>query len=114
MAAFAAHAERFAQATVDRMEAHAPGFRDSIVGVAVRTPETMAAQLSLPGAHPMHLDVTFDQLRPFRPTRALGRQRTPINGPLLAGAGSAPVGGISGLPGRNAARRLLADWHHGR
>ena len=30
------------------------------------------------------------------------------------GAGSSPTGGISGLPGRNAAQRLLADWRRTR
>lgn len=111
---WAAHAERFAEAMIDRMEVYAPGFRDSVIDVAVRTPEAMAADLGLPGAHPMHLDVTVDQLGPLRPTQALGRHRTPIAGLLLAGAGAAPVGGISGLPGRGAAHRLLGDWRHRR
>lgn len=69
----------------------------------------MADELRLPGAHPMHLDITLDQLGPLRPTRALSDHRTPVRGLLLAGAGTSPTGGISGLPGRNAARRLLAD-----
>lgn len=106
------HAEPFAEAMFDQLEAHAPGFRDSIVDWHVRTPELMARELRLPGAHPMHLDITLDQLGPLRPTRALGNHRTPVAGLLLAGAGSSPTGGISELPGRNAARRLLADLKH--
>ena len=106
------HAGPFAEAMFDHMETHAPGFRDSIVDWHVRTPEMMADELRLPGAHPMHLDITMDQLGPLRPTRALGDHHTPVSGLLLAGAGSSPTGGISGLPGRNAARRLLADLRH--
>jgi len=108
------HRDPFAEAMIDHMEAHAPGFRDSIIDWHVRTPETMASELGLPGAHPMHLDITMDQLGPLRPTRALGDHHTPVAGLLLAGAGSSPTGGISGLPGRNAARRLLADWRRTR
>lgn len=89
------------------VEARAPGFRDSIVERVVRTPENMAAQLDWPGAHPMHLDVSFDQLGPLRPIRALAGHRTPVAGLYLAGAGTAPVGGVSGAPGRAAARAVL-------
>jgi phytoene dehydrogenase-like protein len=108
------HGNAFAEAMIAHMETHAPGFRSSIVDWRVRTPEAMASELGLPGAHPMHLDITMDQLGPLRPTRALGDHHTPVIGLLLAGAGSSPTGGISGLPGRNAARRLLADWRRTR
>ena len=92
---------------IDQVEARAPGFRDSIQGVAVRTPTAMMRELRWPGAHPMHLDVTPDQLGPLRPTARLGRHRTPVPGLYLTGAGTAPVGGIAGAPGRAAARAVL-------
>ena len=57
----------------------------------------------------MHLDITLDQLGPFRPTRALGRWRAPISGLYVSGAGTNPSGGILGTPGRGAARALLRD-----
>lgn len=47
---------------LDQLESRAPGFRESIVGVRVRTPAEMARELRWPGAHPMVLDVTPDQL----------------------------------------------------
>ena len=62
-----------------------------------------------PGAHPMYLDISLDQLGPFRPTRRLGRHRTPVAGLYLSGAGTGPTGGIAGTPGRAAAQALLAD-----
>ena len=106
---WAEQAEAFADRMVDVLAARAPGFRDSVVGRVVRTPERMAAELAWPGAHPMHLDVTLDQLGPLRPTRALGRHGTPVRGLVVSGAGTAPVGGIAGAPGRAAARALLAQ-----
>ena len=102
-----AAAEGFAERMIDTVEARAPGFRASIVARAIRTPETMARDLRWPGAHPMHLDVGLDQLGPLRPTPGLGHHRTPVRGLVVSGAGTAPVGGISGAPGRAAARVLL-------
>lgn len=62
-----------------------------------------------PGAHPMHLDIALDQLGPFRPTPSLAGHRTPVDGLYVAGAGTAPAGGVAGTPGRAAARVLLRD-----
>ncbi len=105
---------RLAEDLIDQVEARAPGFRDTIRGVHVRTPADMAAELRWPGAHPMYLDLSPDQLAVLRPTAALASHRTPIDGLYISGAGTAPVGGISGSPGRAAARALLADRGIGR
>jgi phytoene dehydrogenase-like protein len=107
-----AAAEGFAERMLDTVEARAPGFRASIRGMAIRTPELMAAELAWPGAHPMHLDITLDQLAWMRPTRALADHTTPIRGLFLTGAGTAPVGGVAGSPGRAAAKAVLR--RHGR
>ncbi|OMQ14547.1 hypothetical protein A7K94_0215880 [Modestobacter sp. VKM Ac-2676] len=104
---WAGQREAFADRMIDTVEARAPGFRGSIVDLVVRTPEDMAAELRWPGAHPMHLDVSLDQLGPLRPTRSLAGHRTPVAGLFLSGAGTSPVGGVSGAPGRAAARAVL-------
>ena len=97
------------QSMLDQVEARAPGFQDTIQGIAVRTPEAMASELRWPGAHPMVLDVTLDQLGLLRPTAALASHRTPVDGMYVSGAGTAPTGGIAGLPGRGAAHAVLRD-----
>jgi len=104
---WAAAAEGFAERMIDTVEARAPGFRSSIVDMRVRTPEQMAAELRWPGAHPMYLDLSLDQLGWMRPTRALGGHETPVRGLFVTGAGTSPVGGIAGSPGRAAARAVL-------
>jgi phytoene dehydrogenase-like protein len=101
--------EAFADRMVDTVEARAPGFRDSVLDRVVRTPEDMTAELRWPGAHPMVLDVSPDQLGPLRPTRELSGHRTPVTGLYLSGAGTAPIGGVSGAPGAATARALLRD-----
>jgi phytoene dehydrogenase-like protein len=97
------------QSMLDQVETRAPGFQDTIQGVAVRTPELMASELRWPGAHPMVLDVTLDQLGLLRPTAGLASHRTPIDGMYISGAGTAPTGGIAGSPGRGAAQAVIRD-----
>jgi phytoene dehydrogenase-like protein len=97
------------ESMLDQLEERAPGFRDSVQGVATRTPEQMERELHWPGAHPMVLDVTLDQLAVLRPTPGLADHRTPVEALYITGAGTAPVGGIAGVPGRAAARAVLKD-----
>lgn len=104
-----AHAEGFTDAMIDQVQVRAPGFRDTVDAVHIHHPELMAGELPWPGAHPMHLDITPDQLSVLRPTAALGGNTVPgVAGLYTAGAGAAPLGGVAGIPGKAAARRLLA------
>lgn len=65
-------------------------------------------RIGAPGGNPNHLDLTLDQLFGWRPPGVSG-YRTELPWLFLTGAGTFPGGGVSGLPGRNAARTLLAD-----
>jgi beta-carotene ketolase (CrtO type) len=60
-------------------------------------------------ANPNHVDMTIDQLLDLRPSPSLSRYSTPIAGLYLSGAGTHPGGGVTGVPGRNAAHTLLRD-----
>jgi phytoene dehydrogenase-like protein len=63
----------------------------------------MAEKLRWPGAHPMFLDISLDQLAFLRPTRRLAGHTVPgVDGLFTCGASTASVGGIAGA----AARRL--------
>ena len=105
---WADQAEDFADAMVEQVEQHAPGFRDSIVARTVRTPPMMAQELRWPGAHPMYLDISLDQLAFMRPTRRLSGHTVPdVEGLFTCGASTAPVGGIAGSSGKAAALALL-------
>ncbi len=104
---WATHAERFADAMVTALDAHAPGFAATVLDRQVRTPELMAHELRWPGAHPMVLDITPDQLAFLRPVPQLARYRTPVPGLFVSGAGTAPTGGVSGVPGKGAALAVL-------
>ncbi|MFR9775892.1 phytoene desaturase family protein [Micromonospora sp. MS34] len=99
--------EEFADRMMATVEARVPGFAATVVDRVIRTPEEMARQLRWPGAHPMHLDISLDQLAVWRPTPALAGHITPVRGLVVSGAGTAPVGGIAGTPGRAAALALI-------
>lgn len=101
--------DEFVERCLDMVGSRAPGFRASIQGVSTWTPDEMESIERWPGGHPMYLDIALDQLGPFRPTRALGRWRTPLSGLYISGAGTNPSGGIAGTPGRQAARAVLSD-----
>ena len=105
---WANQAEAFADAMVEQVEQHAPGFRASILARTVRTPTLMAKELRWPGAHPMQLDISLDQLAFMRPTRRLSGHTVPgVAGLFTCGASTAPVGGIAGSSGKAAALSLL-------
>ncbi|GAC1401887.1 MAG: NAD(P)/FAD-dependent oxidoreductase [Ktedonobacteraceae bacterium] len=99
----------FVERCLDIVESRAPGFRASIQSVHAYTPLEMEQDGCWPLAHPMHLDLTLDQLGPLRPTRRLGNHRTPIQNLYISGAGTNPTGGIAGTPGRMTAQALLTD-----
>ncbi|HEX5880143.1 MAG TPA: FAD-dependent oxidoreductase, partial [Actinomycetota bacterium] len=61
-----------------------------------------------PNANPNHVEMSLDQLLSFRPSPSLSGYRVPpIGGLFLTGAGTHPGGGVTGLPGRNAAAVVL-------
>jgi phytoene dehydrogenase-like protein len=54
--------------------------------------------------------MTLDQFFHMRPIPGYARYRMPMEGLYLCGAGAHPGGGVTGIPGRNAAREISRDW----
>jgi phytoene dehydrogenase-like protein len=104
-----ARRDEFVERAFDVVESRAPGFRQSVVAWKTWTPDEMEREELWPGGHPMHIDIALDQLGPMRPTRALARHRTPVDGLYISGAGTSPAGGIAGTPGKLAAHALIRD-----
>ena len=91
------------------VEALAPGFASSIQAREVITPLDLEREYGLSGGHPLHGEQALDQFFLWRPFLGSGRYRLPIDGLYLCGSGAHPGGGITGQPGQNAAREVLAD-----
>ncbi|MCB1444959.1 MAG: NAD(P)/FAD-dependent oxidoreductase [Rhizobiaceae bacterium] len=98
----------FMAAIMAALERHAPGIGDAVVASELLTPVDIERQYRMPGGHWHHGELQVDQLLLNRPTFGVSGYDTPLEGLYLASAGSHPGGGISGLPGRNAARHILS------
>lgn len=99
--------QAFLAAIMARLEGHAPGISDSVLHAELLTPADIETRFRMPGGHWHHGELQADQMLMSRPVFGAEGYATPIDGLFLAGAGSHPGGGISGLPGMNAARWIL-------
>jgi len=99
---------KLAKAILAQLERYAPGIGKTVVGTELLTPADIETRFSMPGGHWHHGELQPDQMLMSRPVFGAGGYDTPIDGLFLAGAGSHPGGGVSGVPGMNAARRILA------
>jgi len=98
-----------ADTVIDTVEAHAPGFRASIIGRQVLSPKGLERKFGLAGGDIMHGRMTPDQLWSARPMLGHGSYRGPVGGLYMCGAGTHPGGGVTGAPGHNCAREVIAD-----
>ena len=73
------------------------------------TPLDLERDYGLSGGHPLHGEPGLDQFFLWRPLLGHARYRLPLEGLYLAGSGAHPGGGVTGQPGQNAAREILAD-----
>jgi phytoene dehydrogenase-like protein len=93
-------------ATVER---YAPGFKASIVGRQVLSPLDLEEIFGLTGGDIFHGALSLDQLFWARPMLGYADYRGPVKGLYHCGSGAHPGGGVTGAPGHNAARAILAD-----
>jgi phytoene dehydrogenase-like protein len=91
------------------LERYAPGLTDLVEERLVLGPPDLEARFGLTGGNIFHGEILPDWLFENRPARGWHRHRAPIPGLYLCGSGTHPGGGVSGAPGRNAARAVLED-----
>jgi phytoene dehydrogenase-like protein len=99
---------KFLAAILSVLERYAPGIGRTVLHAELLTPGDIEARFGMPGGHWHHGELQADQMLMSRPVFGAEGYDTPIDGLFLAGAGSHPGGGISGVPGMNAARRVVA------
>ncbi len=98
-----------ADTIIDTVEACAPGFRASILGTQILSPKGLERKFGLAGGDIMHGNMSLDQLWSGRPVLGNGAYRGPLTGLYMCGAGTHPGGGVTGAPGHNCAKEVLAD-----
>jgi len=93
----------------DVVEAHAPGFRQSVIAHSALSPADLERDFGLVGGDIFHGQLSLDQLWSARPVLGHADYRTPLPGLYLCGSGAHPGGGVTGAPGHNCAREVLRD-----
>jgi phytoene dehydrogenase-like protein len=92
---------------VDTLTLACPAFRHSIRDVRSLTPLDLEQQWGLTEGDLNHGQLILDQAAFMRPMPGWSDHRTPIERLWLCGSGAHGGGGISGTPGRNAARAIV-------
>ncbi len=106
--------DEFGDAVVKCLSAYAPNIADLILERQVITPLDLEQSYGLSGGHIHHGEQTLDQFFTFRPLIGWAQYRTPLKHLYLCGAGTHPGGGLTGLPGANAAREIARDFKAGK
>jgi phytoene dehydrogenase-like protein len=94
---------------LDTLEAVLPGISDLVTARQVLTPLDLERDYAMSGGNPFHAEPGLDQFFAWRPLLGHARYRMPVRGLYLCGSGAHPGGGVTGGPGANAAREILAD-----
>ncbi|MGI5467351.1 phytoene desaturase family protein [Streptomyces sp. CA-132043] len=114
-----AQRERLLRATVEQLDAHlAEPLADCLAHdadgrpcIEAKTPPDLERDLRLPGGNIFHGDLSFPYAEDHEDDTPAARWGVATGHPnvLLCGAGAPRGGGVSGIPGHNAAMAALAD-----
>jgi beta-carotene ketolase (CrtO type) len=92
---------------VDLLEEYSPGFRGSILGADINSPDDFNSEWVHKGSS-RAVDLIPSQIGPWRPSPSLSGYDTPgIDGLWRSGHGTHPMSGTNGWPGRLTARTML-------
>jgi phytoene dehydrogenase-like protein len=108
------HREAVADLMIDTVNAYAPNFKAAVLGRQIMSPLDLERTFGLLGGDISHGAMNLDQMFSARPMLGYGNYRGPLRGLYMCGAGTHPGGGVTGAPGHNAAREVLADFRRGR
>jgi phytoene dehydrogenase-like protein len=99
----------YADRVIARMDDLAPGFADSVLHRQVIGPHEMQEEYGIVGGNIFHGELTVGQMFHARPAAGYADLRTPLRGLYQAGSSTHGGGGVTGIPGRNVVRQILAD-----
>jgi len=108
-----AHRDTVAKLMIDTVDGYAPNFRSSVLGYKALSPLDLEREYGLVAGDIFHGSLGLDQLFSARPLLGQGNYRGALQNLYLCGSGTHPGGGVTGLPGRNAAREILRDLKRG-
>ena len=95
------------QIALNTLDEYVPNLKSQIKNLNSLTPLDLETVFSLTEGDPHHGQLMLDQFFFMRPIPGCASQETPIKGLYLCGSGLHGGGGVSGIPGRNAAKTIL-------
>jgi phytoene dehydrogenase-like protein len=101
--------EAFADVVIETVGEHAPNFKASILGRQILSPLDLERRFGMVDGDIFHGQLTPGQLFSARPVLGHADYRMPVPGLYLCGSGAHPGGGVTGVPGRNAALEIILD-----
>lgn len=104
-----AEREAFADLVIATVTRHAPNFKDAVIARQSLSPLDLENRIGLIDGDIFHGQLGLDQLFSARPVLGYADYRLGLPGLYLCGSGAHPGGGVTGLPGRNAAREIAKD-----
>jgi len=104
------HRETVADLMIETVNSYAPNFKAAVLGRQIMSPLDLERTFGLVNGDIFHGALSLDQMFSARPMLGHGNYRGPLRGLYMCGAGTHPGGGVTGAPGHNAAREILADF----
>lgn len=110
------HREEVADLILKTMDRYAPNFSRNVTARKILSPKDLERDYGLVGGCIFHGSLKLNQVFSLRPAAGIASYRGPLPGLYMCSAGTHPGGGVSGVPGHNAAREILKDrrrWWRG-
>ncbi len=104
------HRETVADLMIETVDAYAPNFKGAVIGRQIFSPLDLERTFGLVGGDIFHGALDLGQMFSARPMLGHANYRGPLPGLYMCGSGTHPGGGVTGLPGHNAAREILRDF----
>ena len=93
--------------TIKVLEKKIPDLTQLIETSVVYSPKDLEGEFGLTEGNLNHGEMTLDQLLFMRPTASSSQYSTPFNNLYICGPGTHPGGGLHGMNGYNAAKKVL-------
>jgi phytoene dehydrogenase-like protein len=100
--------ERVADQVVEQLSAYVEGIQGHVLGRWIEAAPDFTARLNTVNGCVVHIDTTSLRSSSMRPAYGLGGDTLPVAGLYLGSAGIHPGGGVNGMAGRLAAKRVNA------
>ncbi|HEX2839878.1 NAD(P)/FAD-dependent oxidoreductase [Hyphomicrobium sp.] len=102
--------EAFADLVIETVTRYAPNFKTSVLGRQILSPLDIEQRFGMIDGDIFHGALSLDQLFSMRPVLGHADYRMPVPGLYLCASGAHPGGGVTGVPGHNAAREIIRDF----